>query len=316
MTSLIDLPPDPGHALTAPDAVVGLDRDGELMARAALWWRQPLVLPDGDGPTGRIGHAAWDDADDGAALISLALDRLRAEGCQRALGPIDGSTWHTYRVVTASDDSPPRPPFALEPWPAPAIGAAFEQAGFAPQAHYLSSIVNPIPDDADGLAADLARLPSGLSIRPFQSSSAEAELRALHGLLLRSFAGNVYYAPLDLDRYLALYRPLVARIDPSLVLIAEADRQPVGVLLALPDWAQAARGEAVDTVIIKTLAVDPEWRGLGLGGTLVRAAQEAARAQGYRRAIHALMHADNDSVRISRHLGRPFRRYALLGRTL
>jgi len=69
-------------------------------------------------------------------------------------------------------------------------------------------------------------------------------------------------------------------------------------------------------VVVKTLAVAPEARGRGLGGALVRAVQEAARAKGYRSAIHALMHAENDSVKISRHLGRPIRRYALLGRSL
>ena len=84
----------------------------------------------------------------------------------------------------------------------------------------------------------------------------------------------------------------------------------------MPDAAQAARGEAVDTVVVKTLAVDPEARGAGLGGALVRAVQERARRKGYRRAIHALMHDGNASTRISRRLGRPIRRYALLGREL
>ena len=233
------------------------------------------------------------------------------------LGPLDGSTWFGYRVVAdAAPGGVETPRFALEPWPSPAIARAFAHAGFAPVAHYLSSRVARLPDEADRLAADLDRLRRrGVAVRALRRDGV-ADLAGLHGLLLRSFAHNPYYAPLDLDRFVALYRPLLAHVDPELVRVAEADGVPVGVVLAVPDATQAARGERIDTVVVKTLAVDPGWRGAGLGGALVRDVQEQARRSGYTSAIHALMHTDNASTRISGHLGTPIRHYALLGRDL
>jgi hypothetical protein len=43
---------------------------------------------------------------------------------------------------------------------------------------------------------------------------------------------------------------------------------------------------------------------------------EAAHRLGYRRAIHALMHAANPSRRISGHTARTIRRYTLFARPL
>jgi GNAT superfamily N-acetyltransferase len=305
--------------LSRPDDALGLVRDGAVVASCALWWRQPLHAGGETAYIGRIGHVDWATEADGATLLAAALDRLRAEGVDRVVGPLDGSTWFGYRVVTdpAPDGGEPALPFALEPWPPAVVGSAFEAAGFGPVDHYLSSRVDALPDESARLDAEMEELADGLlTIRAFQIDVAEAELRALHPLLLEAFAENPYYAPLDVDRFLALYQPLLAQVDPDLVLVAEQEGWPVGVVLAVPDAAQAARGEAVDTVVVKTLAVAPETRGRGLGGALVRAVQEAARAKGYRSAIHALMHTENDSVKISRHLGRPIRRYALLGRSL
>jgi GNAT superfamily N-acetyltransferase len=90
----------------------------------------------------------------------------------------------------------------------------------------------------------------------------------------------------------------------------------VGVAFLVPDHRQAARGEAVNTVVVKTLAVHPDVAGQGLGGWLLAEAQWEARQQGYIQGIHALMHETNRSRKISRHYGTLLRRYTLFGREL
>ena len=327
-------PPD--ASLPRPDLRLVAERGGAVAGRLSAWWRDPPrpdVCGDTGGAVGRVGHAAWDDADVGAALLDAACARLAAEGCTRAVGPLDGSTWHAYRVVTdAAPGAQPagaqpagaaEPTFALEPAPPAVVAAAFERAGFAPVARYVSTRVDALPDEAAAAEADRGRLAAeGVALRPFDVSDVDGELRRLHPALLRAFADNPYFAPISEADFLALYRPLLARADPGLILLAErgATRRggaPVGVVLGLPDFAQAGRGEAVDTVVVKTLAVVPGARGLGLGAALVRAVHQAARARGLTRGVHALMHEGNRSVGISgRHPGRVVRRYALLGRVL
>jgi hypothetical protein len=69
-------------------------------------------------------------------------------------------------------------------------------------------------------------------------------------------------------------------------------------------------------VILKTLAVHPDFGGLGLGGLLTARCHDAARQLSYRRVIHALMHETNNSRRISSHTAVPVRRYTLYARGL
>lgn len=301
-------------ALTRPDIHLVRVEAGALVGRLSVWAEGPPVPGRPDARAGCLGHAAWTGPEVGEELVEAGAVWLRDGGATVALGPMDGSTWFAYRVVTESDGSPP---FAMEPTPPPVVAEAFGRAGFEPVAHYLSSRIDALPDLGDEAAEAARRLgDTGLRVRPFTGGDAEAELRRLYPLLLRAFADNAFYAPLDEPRFLATYGTVLPYVDPRLVLIAEREGRPVGVVLALPDAAQAARGEAVDTLLVKTLAVDPAERGRGLGGALVLLVQEEARRLGVTRAVHALMHAENASVRISRHLGVPFRRYALLGRDL
>ena len=319
ITSSTVLPEGPVAALEAdgwaarPDAHLVRVQDRQLVARASVWWtggHEPGV--------GRIGHASWREASAGREVLDGAMERLRAEGCSSALGPMDGSTWRSYRVVV--DPAPQgqaEPPFASEPFPPSVIGEAFEQAGFEPVAHYVSARSNALPDRAelwDQTRRQLAD--AGIAVRPVDPAQADLELARLYPLIRDAFADNLFYTPLPEADFRAMYAPLVAQNDPGFMLIAERAGDPVGFHFGFPDLAQAARGEPIDTVICKTLAVSPSARGQGLGGALTLAMEEAGRQRGLTRSLHALMHEANDSLKISRHGARVMRRYALLGRTL
>ena len=125
-----------------------------------------------------------------------------------------------------------------------------------------------------------------------------------------SFADKLFFKPIDRDGFLALYRPLLAAIDPRLVLFAfDSGGDLAGFLFGLPDWAQ---GATPDTAILKTYAS----RKAGAGHLLAHAFHENARELGYAKVIHALMHVDNVSRdRSVQHEGAVFRRYTLFGRS-
>jgi hypothetical protein len=60
--------------------------------------------------------------------------------------------------------------------------------------------------------------------------------------------------------------------------------------------------------------VRPGRRFAGLGAMLLALVQDAARRAGFRRIIHAYMHESNQSLNLSAHYARVFRRYHLLAR--
>src|SRR5689334_22726950 len=93
--------------------------------------------PQWDGmKTAAIGAFRCDDAGSGTALLTQIAATLAAEGFAAVIGPMDGDTWHRYRVVTESDGSAP---YLLEPVSDPGSHQAFLDAGFAPISHYVSA---------------------------------------------------------------------------------------------------------------------------------------------------------------------------------
>jgi len=110
--------------------------------------------------------------------------------------------------------------------------------------------------------------------------------------------------------------PIEPFVVPEMVLVAEREGDAVGILFAIPDYLQAQRDEVIDTAILKTIAVHPDWTRMGLGNLLVERCHEALVGLGYRRAIYALMHEDNASLHMAARLGSRIRRYSLFGRAL
>jgi GNAT superfamily N-acetyltransferase len=116
--------------------------------------------------------------------------------------------------------------------------------------------------------------------------------------------------------FISMYEPVLPMAWPELVLIAERAGQCVGYLFAIPDFAQKARGLAVDTFIIKTVSILPLPEIRGLGTLLVARAQQIGLRMGFRSCIHALMFEDNVSLNISRHYATVMRKYTLYSKAL
>ncbi len=290
----------------APDALISLDVAGSLAARASLWWSRVPQLPN--ERIGLIGHYAVKDARSAEAVLSAACTELGRNGCSLAVGPMDGSTWRRYRLLTGRGDERP---FFLEPdnpdeWP-----KHFESSGFSPLASYVSSLNEDIRRP---LAS--AHVPAGFTIRPLNVDDIVAELHRIYLMATKAFAATFLYTPIDESESRAMYLRLLPVVRPELVLIAELDAEPVGFCFAIPDLLQARRGMPVDTYIMKTIAVLPEHGRHGLGTMLIARANEKAARLGMRRGIHALMHENNPSRKIGRGLLRDFRRYTLFARRL
>jgi GNAT superfamily N-acetyltransferase len=309
----------PGLSTLTPDLVGRHQPDLSFLAvsdgpaaRCSLWWTRVPTLPG--EKLGLIGHYAARNADAASALLVRACERLAAAGCTRALAPIDGNTWRRYRLLT---DRGSEPTFFLEPdnpddWP-----VHFTTAGFAPFAEYYSYLNDDLSRRTPRTAETAARLAAqNVAVRPLNAARFLDDLRAVYAVSAAAFPQNFLYTPIGEEEFLSMYRGLEAHLRPELVLIAEAGGAPVGYLFAVPDLAQAQRGQPIDTMIAKTLAVRPEFSGGGLGSWLLEEGHKAGQALGFRRCIHALMHQDNRSVRISSHTARATRRYTLFSRPL
>jgi hypothetical protein len=251
--------------------------------------------------TAAIGGFSCASAAAGAALLARAGEMARAEGFERLIGPMDGDTWHRYRVVTETDGSAP---FPLEPVSGPHDLSAFATAAFAPISPYVSARARL--DDAIG-AGPPVTMP-GVRVEPWDGSDPHHLIGRLFDLSSAGFDRNAFFKPIDKAEFLKLYEPIIPTIDPRLVLFALEESALVGFLFGYPNRAEGPR-----TVVLKTYASARR----GVGHLLADSFHRIGRSLGFADVIHALMHVDNSSRRRSAmHAGTVFRRYALMGRRL
>jgi len=249
-----------------------------------------------------VSHLKCTSGTDGAAVLAKAMRAARTAGADALIGPMDGDTWHGYRLVTHSDGCPP---FLMEPTSGAHDLDAFTQAGFDVIGRYVSSAVPlTIPEGSTGPGTDIR-------VDAWDGTDAEGLFAQVHALSTTAFASNPFYVPIGIDAFLAMYMPMVPMLKRELILFARApDDTLAGFLFGIPDYAE---GPTSRTAILKTYASLRK----GAGKALSDRFHANAYGLGHRQAIHALMHEDNLSAGRSGLEGAGvFRRYALMGRRL
>lgn len=294
---------DPGLKL------LSAERDGAIVGRLCAFINHHL--PADPAPPGLIGwYACTDDSEASIALLNSAAEILGDRGCTRVIGPIDGDTWHRYRVALPSNE----PPFFLDLQNPAWYAGQWRSAGFSPVAEYFSSEIPVASVDIDRIENDAERYrQQGVTIRPIDATRYESELALIHQIALQSFDRNFLYTPISLADFLSLYRPVLPVVVPDLVELAfAADGEPVAFCFALPDLLAPAGTR----VIAKTAGKIRSNNLRGLGTHMIERVVLNAARLGCESVVHALMHRDNRSGRILDDLARPIRSYQLFGREI
>ena len=287
--------------------------NGQKAGQCSLWWRTTPTHPT--HRIGLIGHFEARDHVTASMLLGRSMLSLKSVGCTLAIGPMDGDSWHSYRATTWAGS---QPAFAMEPPVNVEYAEYFAEAGFCPYSNYVSN---------EMIFAEV-RIPklhqlliwfamARFRIRNIRIDDYDAEIERIHQFCCRAFTNNHLFSPIDLPAFRALYAPMKSTIRPEFVFIAEKAGRVIGLLFAMPDINQQLRGESVDTLIFKTLAIAPEMRGRGLGSALMYRAYRAASAAGYRRIIGALMEKNNHLLEITDQFHtNVIREYALFAKEL
>lgn len=254
--------------------------------------RAKLYLHDGIASLGDLQNQA-----DLGELLDSAEDLARKHGATRLVAPMNGDTWHSYRTII--EDSG-RPAFLLEP-SSPLSKELLEAHGFECRAVYASAAI----DDLSSFEAPVEKLP-GLKLRHLKKSEMERELHHIYELSLKAFHANYLYSAISFQRFCDLYQPLTPMIEEELVWLAFVGNKLVGFVFNLPDFRNSGQ------VVLKTMAIDPQFCGLGIGRHLFDTVHHQFYKLGFRSAVHALFKDDNRSGRLSsKSNGRIFRRYGL-----
>lgn len=285
-----------------PDVLISAVQDHLAVAQVGLWngpsWQGQKTVYIGSP------SALYDQM--GLTVLDQALHQAHTMNADLALGPIHGSTWFNYRLITDYGDSRP---FALEPWNTQQALQLWQAAGFKPMLTYHSALSTPDNYQIDPRADELANKFTHIKLRCFQSEDPQTvsrDLAALYRLSLIAFANNPLYTPLSSSLFKTLYKPMLAQIPLHWVWLAEYQDELVGFLFAYPD---AKRGY----LILKTLAIHPKRELAGLGRHLSNLLHQQAFSTGWRGVVHALMWDGNESAALSASRATILRRYAVMG---
>jgi GNAT superfamily N-acetyltransferase len=276
-------------------------RDGRPAARLVARLSLSLQGPEGL-PVGMLGFfEALDDPEAVSSLFAEGISWLHKAGAGRVIGPMDGDTWHRYRLNVGPWDDPP---FLLEPVNPPYYQRLWEGNGFRVLSRYFSKRV-PAAAVVEHLEArSREALAAGYRLRPIDLDRFEDELAVLYRLSRESFRNAFLYTDVPEEEFLALYRSARPLLDPDLVLLAQApDGRDVGFLFAYPD-----RGGVVD---FKTMGVLPGHRRAGVAAALFHRGHRAAVEKGFAQANHCLIREGNPSALLDGGAGRVMRWYCL-----
>jgi L-amino acid N-acyltransferase YncA len=291
----------------APDKHLQILEHEIILARASVWFDGPRL--EANERTGLIGHYAASSLEAGKTILEAACAMLRKFGCARVIGPMDGSTWKSYRLVSEMGSEAP---YLLELHNPLEWNHHFLEAGFEVLATYHSTLgINPEPDPRMPKVRERFAA-NRITTRAANPGNLEAELHAIYDLALESFSQNFLYSPIPREEFLGLYRPALAKLPPGFTRIAEHDGRAVGFAFAVPDLLRPQ----MDTLILKTVGIRKARVYAGLGALLADEMHDLARHAGMTRVIHALIHDGNVSGKTSAKTGSVMRRYALYSKTL
>jgi len=247
------------------------------------------------GYIGNLSASSHCTADERIAFLVAAKERLFALGAQKVIGPINGDTWHRYRLPLTDDSQLT----FLEPSYPHFVAADFIAAGMNVTATYHSSFI----EDLGVALAQVKKQPpieiaADLRIRNLDLSDFDNEMGLLYSFSQNAFKSNYLYSDIDLPSFNGLYQPLKGMLKEDLVLIAESSKsnEILGVVLAVPD----AKNKSM--IIVKTLARNT-FAPRGTGRFLFHTVLERALALGYSSALCALIKDNNFSAFLPEALG-------------
>lgn len=275
-----------------------------------------LFVGKGNGHLGRIaaihfegeshGILGWYECGNDRALsqdlLETALNKLKSWGCQKVIGPMNGSSWNTYRFNKTSDKplmpgDPYQPLYYIQQW---------EQVGFKEKTVYQSDkapvdLFEPMTlEEGKELAQQF-----NLTVDYYPITNSPEFLQQMHQFYHACFAGNPLFQSIDQESFNELSHKF-ARIlyQECSLLVCNREGDPVSVLLSYKDIYHQLyeSGQITDPIhqqkrlFIKTIATHPDWQGKQIGTLLVNLTQNLAKNSGIKEIYHMLMFKENLSA--------------------
>ena len=295
------------------EIVIFTDENNNIGGSLHLWHNRPDYNGRKTSYIGNVNiHEKYRKNEE--QLFNKVFEELKKEGIEIIIGPLNGTTWNTYRYVTEKGS---RRQFLLEPWNEDYSVSLFEKLGFKPLAGYISTVMEGM--DSDGrrnLNKKIEKLKKFDYYEDIRVESAENKdlltvLNKVYDLTVEAFKNNFLYSELEREIFLKMYMSYEDKIIKKFFKMLYLGDELIGYVFGISDYAELGYKGKIDTIILKTIAVSPIYNGKGMGYILINSLVEEAEKEEYENVIYALMHESNVSKNIGLLLGNILRRYNL-----
>ena len=295
------------------EIVIFTDENNNIGGSLHLWHNRP----DYNGrKTSYIGNVNIYEKyrKDEEQLFNKIFEELKKEGIETIIGPLNGTTWNTYRYVTEKGNGRP---FLLEPWNEDYSVSLFEKLDFKHLAGYISTVMEGMNSNGrKNLNKKIEKLKKFDYYKDIKVESAENKdlltvLNKVYDLTVEAFKNNFLYSELEREIFLKMYMSYEDKIIKKFFKMLYLGDELIGYVFGIPDYAELGYKGKIDTIILKTIAVSPIYNGKGMGYILINSLVEEAEKEGYENVIYALMHESNVSKNIGLLLGNMLRKYTL-----
>ncbi|GAB4371637.1 MAG: GNAT family N-acetyltransferase [Calditrichia bacterium] len=270
------------------------------------------------------------------ALLDTAKDWLKERGKDSMLGPMNPSTNDEIGILIDGFDTPPYFMMPHNPRYYPEI---MEQLGYDKAkdvyAYYIDQSSVVISEKLQVISDSTAKK-HGVKIRSVQMENFDAELEKVRTVYNNAWARNWGFVPLTPEEIDFIAADFKRILDPNLVLIGEIDGNPIGFLLALPNYnevfAKIPNGKLFPTGWIKfltlrkkiksmrvlTLGIVQKLQQSGLGALFYMEIIQRGINCGYQSAEMSWVLEDNDLMNRAARLlgGTPYKTYRIYGTAL
>ncbi len=293
--------------------VIVEENNNEIASATCYYINTPKV----DGKNiGCVGEFECKDKEVGIQLLKKCEEILKEKNVSLIVSPMNGNTWKKYRTMKYTNGDPL---FLLENINPIEHNDIFLEAGYKELYTYSSNkglIENAYTSDAfDVIEKELES--EDIKIRKFNKDNPMEDLKKIYNVSKVSFERNPLYTPIEEKEFIEQYQPYINMVDEDLILIAEKEGKEIGFVFCIPNFNELKEGKKLSTLILKTIAVLPEYEHLGLGNILLNRITKVAKEKDFKEWIFAFMYSNNTSQKMAkRNNAEVIREYAIYGKEI
>lgn len=309
------------------------ERDGEIVGRIATC----INFAHNEYHEEQTGFFGFfdciDDSEVASVLLKTAMIQLKRESMERMRGPMSFSSNHECGFLVEGFDSPPVVMMTYNPPYLPRLAEKFGLKKVMDLLAYKLTQDDPIPERVQRIVEKLRKRAS-VTVRNLNMRDFDNEVQRIREIYNEAWEHNWGFVPMTEDEFNYLAKGLKQIVEPELIFIAEHEGQPVGFLMAVPDFNQALihlKGKLmpvglfkllwhtkisnkIDGIRVITMGVVPEFRKRGLDSILYVDIYNRGIERGYRWAELSWILETNELMRsaIEQMGGDLYKRYRIV----